>query len=53
MLAAEKASWAPAAGEPLLEPLRVVLEPIMLQSDQICDGIGYPVELRLGAGQKP
>src|SRR4029077_4475822 len=40
-------SWAPAAGEPLLEPLRVVLEPIMLQSDQICDGIGYPVELRL------
>jgi UDP-MurNAc hydroxylase len=48
-LAAEKASWAPAAGEPLLDPLRVVLEPIMLQSDQICDGIGYPVELRLGA----
>jgi len=28
--------------------LRAVLEPIMLQSDQICDGIGYPVELRLG-----
>jgi len=26
-LAAEKASWAPAAGESLLEPLRVVLEP--------------------------
>jgi UDP-MurNAc hydroxylase len=47
VLAAEKASWAPAAGEPLLESLRVVLEPIMLQSDQICDGIGYPVELRL------
>ena len=23
-----------------------VFEPIMLQSDQICDGIGYPVELR-------
>ena len=49
VLAAEKARWAPAAGEPLLEPLRAVLEPIMMQSDQICDGIGYPVELRLGA----
>lgn len=49
VLAAEKASWAPAAGEPLLDPLRDLFEPIMLQSDQICDGIGYPVELRLGA----
>ena len=29
------------AGEPLLEPLRGRFEPIMLQSDQICDGIGY------------
>ena len=48
VLAAEKASWAPAAGESLLEPLRALFEPIMLQSDQICDGIGYPVELRLG-----
>ncbi|MBX9922040.1 MAG: MBL fold metallo-hydrolase [Mycolicibacterium frederiksbergense] len=47
VLAAEKASWAPADGEPLLEPLRALFEPIMLQSDQICDGIGYPVELRL------
>jgi len=47
VLAAEKARWAPAAGEPLLEPLRNLFEPIMLQTDQICDGIGYPVELRL------
>jgi len=48
VLAAEKAGWAPAAGEPLLEPLRDLFEPIMLASDQICDGIGYPVELRIG-----
>jgi UDP-MurNAc hydroxylase len=47
VLAAEKAAWAPADGDPLLEPLRALFEPIMLQSDQICDGIGYPVELRL------
>lgn len=49
VLAAEKARWAPAEGESLLEPLRARFEPIMSQSDQICDGIGYPVELRLGA----
>ena len=48
VLAAEKAGWAPAAGEPLLEPLRALFEPIMLQSDEICDGIGYPVELVIG-----
>ena len=48
VLAAEKASWAPATGDPLLEPLRARFEPIMVQSDQICDGIGYPVELKLG-----
>lgn len=48
VLAAEKASWAPATGEPLLELLRARLEPFMLQSDQICDGIGYPVELKMG-----
>jgi len=47
VLAGEKASWAPEVGESLLEPLRKVFEPIMIQSDQICDGIGYPVELRL------
>jgi UDP-MurNAc hydroxylase len=50
VLAAEKANWAPAAGEPMLEPLRTLFEPIMLASDQICDGIGYPVELRLNGG---
>jgi UDP-MurNAc hydroxylase len=50
VLAAEKASWAPAEGEPLLEALRAAFEPIMSQSDEICDGIGYPVELRLGTG---
>ena len=48
MLAAEKASWAPATGEPLLELLRARLEPFMLQSDQICDGIGYPGALKMG-----
>ncbi|MGW0162760.1 Rieske 2Fe-2S domain-containing protein [Mycobacterium sp. NPDC003323] len=47
VLAAAKASWAPADGESLLEPLRTLFEPMMLASDQICDGIGYPVELRL------
>ncbi|AKS31249.1 Rieske 2Fe-2S domain-containing protein [Mycolicibacterium goodii] len=47
VLAAEKARWAPSAGESLLEPLRGRFEPIMTQTDQICDGIGYPVELRL------
>jgi UDP-MurNAc hydroxylase len=49
VLAAEKARWAAPTGESLLEPLRARFEPIMIQSDQICDGIGYPVELRLGA----
>jgi UDP-MurNAc hydroxylase len=48
VLAAERASWAPAAGGPLLEQLRALFEPIMLQSDEICDGIGYPVELVIG-----
>jgi len=48
VLAAEKAAWAPAVGDALLEPLRARFEPIMLQSDQICDGIGYPVELKIG-----
>ena len=49
VIAAEKAAWAPAEGEPLLEPLRELFEPIMAQTDQICDGIGYPVALMLGA----
>jgi UDP-MurNAc hydroxylase len=50
VLATLKAGWAPAEGEPLLEQLRARFEPIMSQSDQICDGIGYPVELRIGVG---
>ncbi|RRQ29562.1 MBL fold metallo-hydrolase [Rhodococcus sp. Eu-32] len=49
VIAAEKAAWASADGEPLLEPLRELFEPIMIQTDQICDGIGYPVGLMLGA----
>jgi UDP-MurNAc hydroxylase len=49
VLEAEKASWAPATGDSLLEPLRAVFEPIMLAGDEICDGIGYPVELVLGS----
>jgi UDP-MurNAc hydroxylase len=48
VLAAEKASWAPAAGESLLGPLREKFEPIMSSTDEICDGIGYPVQLVLG-----
>jgi UDP-MurNAc hydroxylase len=49
VLAAEKAGLEPAAGDSLLEPLRSVFEPIMLAGDEICDGIGYPVELVLGS----
>jgi UDP-MurNAc hydroxylase len=49
VLAAEKASRAPATGEPLLEPLRGKFEPIMSRTDEICDGIGYPVQLVLGS----
>ncbi|TQF74793.1 Rieske 2Fe-2S domain-containing protein [Rhodococcus spelaei] len=48
VLAQEKASWAPAEGEPLLGPLRAKFEPIMAQSDLICEGIGYPVGLVMG-----
>ncbi|MFG1790866.1 Rieske 2Fe-2S domain-containing protein [Nocardia sp. NPDC049149] len=47
VLAAEKASWATGDG-PLLEPLKELFEPIMGQSDLICDGIGYPVGLVIG-----
>jgi len=48
VLAAERAGWAPATGESLLEPLRVAFEPIMLASNEICDGVGYAVELVIG-----
>lgn len=47
VLAAEKASWAPAAGEPMLQSLRALFEPIMARSTEISNGIGYPVELVL------
>ncbi|MGW4369912.1 Rieske 2Fe-2S domain-containing protein [Nocardia takedensis] len=47
VLAAEKATWAGPEGS-LLEPLRELFEPIMKQSDLICDGIGYPVGLVMG-----
>lgn len=47
VIAEEKAAWAPAAGESLYEPLRDLFEPIMKQTDQISDGIGYPVALQL------
>ena len=47
VIAAEKASWAPAIGS-LMEPLLAKFEPLMSRSNQICDGIGYPVEMRLG-----
>ena len=45
IIAAEKATWAPAEGDELLPALRELFEPIMAQSDLICDGIGYPVGL--------
>ncbi|MEV5647893.1 Rieske 2Fe-2S domain-containing protein [Nocardia sp. NPDC052254] len=45
----EKASWASEAGAPLLPQLRELFEPIMAQSDLICDGIGYPVGLVMGS----
>ncbi len=48
VIAAQKATWAVDDGEPLLEPLKQLFEPIMAQSDLICDGIGYPVGLVLG-----
>ncbi|MGW4089063.1 Rieske 2Fe-2S domain-containing protein [Nocardia sp. NPDC004750] len=47
VLEAEKATWERGDGS-LLEPLRKVFEPIMAQSDVICDGIGYPVGLVIG-----
>lgn len=45
VIAAQKGTWAVDDGESLLEPLRELFEPIMVQSDLICDGIGYPVGL--------
>ena len=48
IIAAEKASWADADGEPLLPQLKELFEPIMKASDLISDGIGYPVGLVVG-----
>ncbi len=53
VIAAEKATWAPAEGEPLIGALRELFEPIMAQSDLICDGIGYPVGLVMTPGGGP
>ena len=47
VLAAEKATWATDT-EPLLPQLKELFEPIMAQSNLICDGIGYPIGLVLG-----
>lgn len=47
VIAAQRQTWAPAAGAPLFDDLKAKFEPIMVQSDQICDGIGYPVLLEL------
>lgn len=47
VIAAEKAGWAPAEAT-LLEPLQGLFEPIMAQTDLICDGIGYPVGITMG-----
>ncbi|UGT40407.1 Rieske 2Fe-2S domain-containing protein [Nocardia yamanashiensis] len=49
IIAAEKASWANEDDGPLLGRLKDLFEPIMAQSDLICDGIGYPVGLVMGA----
>ena len=50
IIAAEKATWAPAGGEPLLPQLQALFEPAMKDSDLISDGIGYPVGLVVGPG---
>ena len=49
VLAAAKASWAPAEGEPLLGPLTELFTPLMAQAEAISTGIGGPVVLELGA----
>ena len=51
IIAAEKATWAPAEGDKLLPALRDLFEPIARQSDLICDGIGYPVGLVMTPAQ--
>jgi UDP-MurNAc hydroxylase len=48
VVAAAKASWAPAEGESLLAPLTALFTPLMAQADAISTGIGGPVVLELG-----
>ncbi|MEV6068362.1 Rieske 2Fe-2S domain-containing protein [Nocardia sp. NPDC052001] len=48
VIAAEKATWASESDGPLLPRLKDLFEPIMAQSDLICDGIGYSVALVMG-----
>ena len=50
VLAAAKASWAPAEGEPLLAPLIELFTPLMAQAEAISTGIGGPVVLDFGTG---
>lgn len=50
VIAADRATWAPAEGDSLLPALKELFEPIMAQSDLICDGIGYPVGLVMTPG---
>ncbi len=51
VLAAHRASWAPAGGEPMMSALKALFEPLMAQADAIATGIGGPVALDLGAEQ--
>ncbi|GAB2919205.1 MBL fold metallo-hydrolase [Rhodococcus aerolatus] len=51
VLAAAKASWAPDEGEPLLPALKALFEPVLAVADQICAGIGGPLQLDLGEEQ--
>lgn len=51
VLAAARASWAPAEGEAMMPRLRELFEPLMAEANAICAGIGGPVTLDLGAEQ--
>ncbi len=45
VLAAQKAGWAAAAGEPLLQPLRTLFEPIMSTGAGAAGGHGGDAQL--------
>ncbi|KXO98363.1 Rieske 2Fe-2S domain-containing protein [Tsukamurella pseudospumae] len=49
VLEAEKATWAPDDGVPLLGALKAKFEPIMQASALISDGIGYAVGLEMAS----